>query len=640
MMKQRNIFLIMAEDICPNFGCYGDVNAKTPNLDAFALENIRFEYCSSAAPVCSAARSSLNLGMYASTVGAGQHRSMNALPPTIKNFGQHMQNLGYYTAISKTDLNFPLENGYDHVMPYWFDDSENFAKDAFTAFDQNTTGKPFFIIHTNAVSHQSQYGYTNDTATHRSSMKRLQENEYQIRDEVVVPKYHFDTPQSREIWGQYHEKLTSFDRVFGDFIDELKRRELYEDAIIFVVGDNGHGIPSGKCHLWNEGVQVPFLLRVPKELEEDLVLEKDDCGKYSKRLTSFVDFLPSVLSIAGQTDLPHNLQGKSLFGKHKVPSPTGVYSFGERVDEVFENSRSLRESKMLYICDFGLSPFLRLNTYQTTQAPYFVSSMITEGEQEQIDPLDRRGLFRQIPRELEHLFDMEHDQNQFVNLATQKACQSKLEEMRAVTLQHILEMRDDVFMPEAMAKELIQSTGLTVYELLQDESHYPLKRLVSLYETGLKGEPLDLSVTHPCEKLQVIRLLFMRNTLNDVSVFMNDTNEMVRAYASFVIKDIKRLQEICCETKNFYLLLHIADWIATWRDDNGVAIYETLYTRYVTNHEFAKEIDDRYHAAMSEGLNMLALRFDIQTENRLTWDTEKKDKTMLVMRALGELNQK
>lgn len=36
----------MAEDICPNLGCYGDSNAKTPYLDAFAKENIRFNYCS------------------------------------------------------------------------------------------------------------------------------------------------------------------------------------------------------------------------------------------------------------------------------------------------------------------------------------------------------------------------------------------------------------------------------------------------------------------------------------------------------------------------------------------------------------------------------------------------------------------
>lgn len=70
--------------------------------------------------------------------------------------------------------------------------------------------------------------------------------------------------QSREIWGQYHEKMTSLDRMMGETIQAIKERKIYDDSMILIVGDNGHGIPAGKINLWSEGVHVPMLLHIPK----------------------------------------------------------------------------------------------------------------------------------------------------------------------------------------------------------------------------------------------------------------------------------------------------------------------------------------------------------------------------------------
>ena len=37
-----NIVLVIAEDLSPRWGCYGDKVARTPNLDALASEGVRF----------------------------------------------------------------------------------------------------------------------------------------------------------------------------------------------------------------------------------------------------------------------------------------------------------------------------------------------------------------------------------------------------------------------------------------------------------------------------------------------------------------------------------------------------------------------------------------------------------------------
>ncbi len=84
MSTKPNILFILAEDICPNLGCYGDPDAITPNLDALAAEGMLYENATSVAPVCSAARTTLALGVYPQTAGVGNHRSCVVLPPQIK----------------------------------------------------------------------------------------------------------------------------------------------------------------------------------------------------------------------------------------------------------------------------------------------------------------------------------------------------------------------------------------------------------------------------------------------------------------------------------------------------------------------------------------------------------------------------
>lgn len=64
-----NVLLIMVDDLKPALGCYGDVCAKTPNLDKLASRGLRFDraYCNQA--VCAPSRFSLMLGSRSSSTG-------------------------------------------------------------------------------------------------------------------------------------------------------------------------------------------------------------------------------------------------------------------------------------------------------------------------------------------------------------------------------------------------------------------------------------------------------------------------------------------------------------------------------------------------------------------------------------------
>src|SRR3954466_2004378 len=73
--SRPNILWISTEDISPDLGCYGDAYARTPHVDQFATQGVRFTRAFSSGPVCSVSRSSIITGMYASSIGTQHHRS-------------------------------------------------------------------------------------------------------------------------------------------------------------------------------------------------------------------------------------------------------------------------------------------------------------------------------------------------------------------------------------------------------------------------------------------------------------------------------------------------------------------------------------------------------------------------------------
>ncbi len=625
-MKKRNVFIILTEDICANFGCYGDVNAKTPNIDRFAKENIRFSYCSSAAPICSAARTSLNLGMYGSTAGVGQHRSYSPIPDKLKTFGYYMKKAGYTTAIGKTDFNFPLGDDYDMHIKSMTADSDKFAQTFADVIE--STDKPIFMLQSTLTTHQSQYGYTEDTEAHRSTMPRLQPEEMQDRDNVTVPPYHFDTPEAREIWGQYHEKIATMDRMFGEAIDTLKKYDKYEDSIIIFAGDNGHGIPMGKVWLWDEGVHVPMIVHLPKDLEQELVVQEDEHGRYTERLTSFVDLLPTVLSAIGE-DVPAYLQGKAFLGSNRVALPEEVYSFSERADEIFENCRAIREGDKLYTCDFAYSPYQHLNIYQTKQAPWFVCSMIERGDAEQISDVDRRALCRAIPRVSQQMFDMKNDKAQLHNLVGEDSAETA--RMRTKLLSYIINLRDGVFMPEPLVHEISARTGLTAYEIFADDTLYPVEKLAKLWEVSVTTGELPTTAENPCEKLMIIKNSADKGDMGTVKCYANDESEVVRMYSAFKLGDNDGIKNIIKTTRNYTLLLYIAD-IITHSEKTFAKEVLQMMTEILLADEF--DVDERYKAAFEATVNILSIRLRVAPPQALASgkvsDSDYKNCTMVV----------
>ena len=72
--KRPNILWLVGEDLGPHLGCYGTKEVWTPNLDRLAAAGVRYTRFYNG-HVCSPSRSAFMTGMYATTIGAHNHRS-------------------------------------------------------------------------------------------------------------------------------------------------------------------------------------------------------------------------------------------------------------------------------------------------------------------------------------------------------------------------------------------------------------------------------------------------------------------------------------------------------------------------------------------------------------------------------------
>ena len=164
-----NVLYVILEDIGPNLACYDEPLAKTPHLDRFASQSMRFNSAYTCGPVCSASRLALMTGCYQNRIGAHQHRTWEwnkrPLPPPIRHISEWFRDAGYFTCnlqpaqakkktgnprdsvhgaagSGKVDLNFFL-NGPDKQK--FFDGID---------WNQRQPGQPFFAHITIIETHK------------------------------------------------------------------------------------------------------------------------------------------------------------------------------------------------------------------------------------------------------------------------------------------------------------------------------------------------------------------------------------------------------------------------------------------------------------------------------------------------------
>ena len=439
--NKPNILWITVEDMSPHLGSYGDTLVNTPNLDRLAKEGRRYTNVFATAPICSTARSSLITGMYQTSIGTHNHRTtqkrpssasylgipnsyLAVPPPYVKAFTEYLRTEGYYTINNfKTDYQFAPNWNPKKPLTAWDESSEKAHWRHLASKNQ-----PFFAVFNYVGTHESQ-------VFSKSDKKPILDPSL-----VKLPPYYPDTAIIRHDYAIHLDNISRMDRWVGKLLKQLENDGLADNTIVFFFSDHGDGLPRGKRWVYDSGLQVPLIIRWPKHLEH---------GTVDDRLISFVDFAPTILSLAG-IQIPDHMQGKAFLGKQETTARNYIFAGRDRIIEAYDMRRAVRDKKYKYIHNFEpQKPYVLPEKYRD-QMPLMqeLKRLNQEGKLEGPPAL----MFRQQKPE-EELFDLQADPYEINNLAEKPEYQELLSQMRDVLTQWQKETGDLGTVPE---QELIE----------------------------------------------------------------------------------------------------------------------------------------------------------------------------------------
>lgn len=504
--KERpNIIWINAEDISPAFGCYGDSNAHTPNIDGLAERGIVYENVYTTSPICSPSRSTFITGIHSTTLGTQNLRSKVRIPDDIKTLPTHLHNAGYFTTIyGKTDYNFSDEGIYD----YWENDDAPWRKRA--------SDSPFFSVFTFGYSHE---GRGNHVEMYTKMKSMLNETLYHDSLSVSPPPYFPDVPEFQNLWTRYYDLVSLFDQRVGDVLTNLREDGLLENTIVFVFSDHGFGMPRYKRWLNDTGLRVPLVIYLPQKYRE--LLNSNERRNDEK--ISFVDLAPTSLSLA-DVDIPDIMQGR-IFLQHdslKEQEPEHIYATRDRADNMFEMSRAVRDDRYIYIRHF------------TPYQPYIQSGYIFSNEKESLALLRKYRSQGKLPpsgevmfnlKPIEELYDLQSDPQELINLANDPNYKLVVQRKRSALRQAAIDTRDVGYFHEVEIQRLAE--GTTPYEVGLGVDHFgEIFDAADLVGKGDQSQFLTL-ISNDKAEIRYWGLVGLRNLDQYPEVILNALNRVL-----------------------------------------------------------------------------------------------------------------
>jgi arylsulfatase A-like enzyme len=319
------------------------------------------------------------------------------VPDGVRMFTEYLRKEGYYCVNGpKEDYNFAKSEAA------WDESSKD------RHWRKREKDQPFFAVFNFSVCHESQI------------WARGKDSLFVEPATVHVSPYFPDTEIVRHDLAVNYSNLKRLDGQIGEVIAQLKEDGLYDNSIIFFYGDHGGPFPRHKRALYDSGIKVPLVIKLPKN---------ENAGSRDDRLISFIDFAPTMLSWVG-IEPPKVMQGIAQFGEFEVlEKPKYTFHSSDRFDELYDRLRAVRSKRYKYIRSFNTEISHAMPVAYREQMP-----MIQELRRlYKIDKLnDEQALWLHPKKPEEELYDLTNDPYELVNLAQRPKFQDTLYVMREV----------------------------------------------------------------------------------------------------------------------------------------------------------------------------------------------------------------
>jgi arylsulfatase A-like enzyme len=325
----------------------------------------------------------------------------------IKCFTEYLRNAGYYcTNNAKCD--------YQFYPPFTAWDENNNKAD----YSHRPDGMPFFSVYNHEITHESKIWLN---AEHPMLVDT---------SSIPIPAYYPEISVVKKDVGRKYSNIEELDAQIGDWLKRLEKEGLLDKTIIFFWSDHGGPLLRQKRAVGNTGLHVPLIVRFP---------DKSMAGNVVDDVVSLMDLGPTVLSLAG-INPPEYMQGKAFLGNFKAKEKRELaYGSADRFDEVYDFSRSVIDGKFSYIRNFdpGL-PYIYRNEYR--EQIDMTRSLIKMHQNGELKGA-AAYIFRES-RDVEELYDLDHDPDEVNNLAGLPEYQQQLVKMRKQLADWQLEVHD------------------------------------------------------------------------------------------------------------------------------------------------------------------------------------------------------
>jgi hypothetical protein len=336
-----------------------------------------------------------------------------AVPPSeVRCFTEYLRLAGYYCSNNvKEDYQFKAP------VTAW-DESSNQAH-----WRNRRLSQPFFAVF-------------NFTVTHESGVFGKGRSPKVVNPkDITLPPYYPDTPVIQTDVAKHYDNIAALDKQIGALLSQLKEDGLMKETIIFFFSDHGDGLPRSKRWVYDSGTRIPLIVRFP---------DGKHAGTINERLVSFVDFGPTVLSLA-EVKVPNYVHGVPFLGGQAGAPRKYVYFHRDRNGENRETIRAIRDKRFRYVRNYRPNePYIKPLAYRDRQAiMQELNRLIGED-----NLTDEQWQFRAKSKPFEEFYDTLSDPFEIRNLASNPKYLDRIVKMRAALNVWIEECDDPLDMPE------------------------------------------------------------------------------------------------------------------------------------------------------------------------------------------------
>jgi arylsulfatase A-like enzyme len=355
--QKPNFLFLIADDLSPRLGCYGDKSAKTPNLDKLARKGITFTHAYAQGAVCIPSRTSFMLGLN------NHHADCNYFKthPETMTMGRWFRENGYqtfsvgkidhdetYTDPKAWDIRVPIAEcrlGATPVNKSRFDEDNGLKRETFLTYSRDErveatsdwartesaihylekerqADKPFFAA-VGFLSPHTPWETTLDMYHKQKSDSYSLEWPPPARNTPISekalhynPGLDFSKELQQQCMQQYYATIGLLDQQIGRLMKVLEKQDLMKNTIIVFISDQGFHLGwRGQWikHTISEQVlHVPLIVSLPNGIRK----AKAD------GIVELLDLFPTFCELA-KIPTPENLDGTSFLPLLKNPKAEG-----------------------------------------------------------------------------------------------------------------------------------------------------------------------------------------------------------------------------------------------------------------------------------------------------------------------------